>query len=267
MIINSSVVINSCGINDCSPEWRWETADTGFDDYDLWAVFRGIGNISIGGESFSVEKGSCFIIPPNKAVIGTHTPENPLFVINVHFSVDGESAAMISSQPIRRYVSDISFFKALLTRVISFHYREQEDEAIAWLKVALNELFDASSAEDNFASNSSQLRCIEEICREINQSAGKVSLADFASKYGYSATYLGKLFHKITGLSFSRYLTNAKINQAKLLLRSSELAVFEISDRLGYYDPGHFVKQFKKEVGLSPLSYRRRIPQKSAYDV
>ncbi len=256
MLENCNIKINSCGIHDCSPEWHWETSDNGFDDYDLWAVFRGRGIIEIGSESFDVEEGTCFIIPPNKAVKGTHFPEKPLLVINVHFSVVPNNDA-ICLESVRRYMSDTPFFKTLLNRVISFYYREQYEEAVLYLRAALNEFFFASPRTVISVATGEQVRCIEEICKKINESPDTCSLSGFSLEYGYSATYLGKIFHKLTGVSFSQYVLNAKINQAKFLLRTTDITVFEISDKLGYYDSSHFIKQFKRETGISPVEYRR----------
>ena len=38
--------VNSCGISDCRPEWHWDI--NGFNDYDLWTVFRGKGKLQVG---------------------------------------------------------------------------------------------------------------------------------------------------------------------------------------------------------------------------
>ena len=98
---------------------------------------------------------------------------------------------------------------------------------------------------------------IQNICKQIQENvAESTSLSTFASKLGYSTTYLGKIFHKLTGVSFSQYLLNARINQAKLLLRTSNLSISAIAEQLGYYDTSHFIKQFKQIVGRSPNVYR-----------
>ena len=47
-----SYKINLCGLNDCSPEWHWET--DGFGDYDLWAVFRGSGTLEVNGVHYKL---------------------------------------------------------------------------------------------------------------------------------------------------------------------------------------------------------------------
>ena len=82
-------------------------------------------------------------------------------------------------------------------------------------------------------------------------------LLQFAKKYGYSEAYLGKLFRKTVGVEFSGYVINARINKAKILLRSSDYTVGEIAELLGYCDACFFVKQFTKMTGTTPGRYRR----------
>ena len=42
------------------------------------------------------------------------------------------------------------------------------------------------------------------------------------------------------------------------LLRTMNITISEIAERLGYYDSGHFVKQFKLHIGITPDEYRRK---------
>lgn len=259
MLDEFSVRINSCGINDCPPEWCWKTLPGGFDDYDLWAVFQGVGRLVVGNAEFEAEAGSCFILPPNTQIIGNHDPKRPFFVINVHFSLIKDGKAFFPIPFCSCYVASQVFFKELLSRVISFHYRGSESASVAALKVALNEfLMSVNSGKESMIPHSN-MSCIEDMCSCINASPKEsCSLSAFAEKYGYSATYLGKLFHKVTGITFSQYLRNARMNQAKVLLRTSSLSVSDISENLGFCDSGHFIKQFKQYTGESPLVYRKK---------
>ena len=82
--------INSCGVSDCAPEWEWTTAPHGFGDYDLWAVFRGIGTIIAHTEKeppaeYHLQEGACLLLAPNTVYTAYHEPSCPLLVINVHF--------------------------------------------------------------------------------------------------------------------------------------------------------------------------------------
>ena len=256
---NYSFIINSCGITDCPPEWHWETPEHGFDDYDLWAVFRGHGEITVGNERFLIEAGDCFILPPNHAIIGYHSPDDPLLVMNVHFSISKDGLTIHDLPLSKRYIADQHFFQKLLERVISAHYKNDTEGSVLWLKTALKEYFSSHCESSPESISRLHIQYINEMCKQINEmSVQSSSLEYFADKFGYSPSHLGRLFHKIVGISFSQYLMNARINQAKLILRSSDVTINEISLLLGYYDSGHFIKQFKRVAGITPKDYRNR---------
>ena len=244
--------INSCGIYDCDSNWSWST--NGSKDYTLWAVFRGEGTLSLCDVPRSVMTGSCFLIPPQTLTHGTHNPNNRLLVYGLHFSTDG-----IPFELGCKLISNIAFFKELFYRTILFYNMDRTPLVHAYLEVLLNEFFSSPDAPNGKQTpeNATHQRYIAEICDKINKAPeAKHNLSVLATEYGYSATYLGKLFHKIIGVSFSDYLLNARINYAKLLLLNSELSIMEISEKLGYCDAAHFINQFKRIVGCTPGAYR-----------
>ena len=68
---------------------------------------------------------------------------------------------------------------------------------------------------------------------------------------------LKRRFKMATGVSLIEYLQNLRIEKAKHLLESSQIAVDEISVAAGYEDPSFFRKLFKRSAGLTPSQYRR----------
>ena len=245
-------VINSCGIYDCDSDWCWSTK--GFKDYDLWAVLRGDGQLTLDGTPYRVTAGACFLIPPQTQILGTHDPNNRLFVYSVHLSASGIPSAISAKR-----ITDTTFFRELFDRVIRFRNMKRDDLAVLYLKALLNEFFSYPSLSYSKKSleNESHKKCVTEICDRINNSPeAEHRLSSIAAEYGYSATYLGKLFHSFVGVSFSNYLLNARINHAKHLLLNSEMSVSEIAEKLGYYDTSHFINQFKKSAGCTPNAFR-----------
>ena len=61
------------------------------------------------------------------------------------------------------------------------------------------------------------------------------------------------------GISFSEYLRNIRIEEAKKLLRNTDLKVFEIAMKVGFNDAGYFSKRFEDTVGMTPNEYRRKV--------
>ena len=52
------------------------------------------------------------------------------------------------------------------------------------------------------------------------------------------------------------YRNALRIEKARPYLEYGEISVQEISDMLGYSTVSHFIKEFKKHYGCSPLKYR-----------
>lgn len=83
-----------------------------------------------------------------------------------------------------------------------------------------------------------------------------VTLNEAASLIHLSPGHFSRLFSKEFGQSFTSYVVHLKIEWAKQFLENTDLSVTQISDELGFSEPGYFIKLFKKEVQMTPLSYR-----------
>lgn len=81
-------------------------------------------------------------------------------------------------------------------------------------------------------------------------------LEQAAERAGLSSAYFSRLFREKTGSSFVEYLTNVRVEEAKRLLRSSDLKISEIGVRVGYPNPSYFIRVFTKKTGVSPQRYK-----------
>jgi AraC-like DNA-binding protein len=87
----------------------------------------------------------------------------------------------------------------------------------------------------------------------------KVTRTEIARAVGYSPKHLGHLVTKNLGYSISDHLRNLRAAEAKHLLETSRLSIREIAQAVGYDDPTHFTRAFKRATDLSPQAYRRRL--------
>ncbi|MDR1194369.1 MAG: PocR ligand-binding domain-containing protein [Peptococcaceae bacterium] len=74
-----------------------------------------------------------------------------------------------------------------------------------------------------------------------------------------SASYFSRLFSKEIGEGFSSFLAGQKVEWSKRLLEQTELTVAQISDELGFNDPGHFINTFKRRENITPGVYRKYV--------
>ena len=81
---------------------------------------------------------------------------------------------------------------------------------------------------------------------------------DYANLLYKSPKTLANLFPKYSDESPLMVINNRILLEAKRLLLYSEHSTSEIAEQLGYKDPGHFSKFFKKHQGLSPSAYRKK---------
>lgn len=84
-----------------------------------------------------------------------------------------------------------------------------------------------------------------------------ITVESMAKVCHISQSYFSRLFSKEMGDSFSNYISKLKINWSKELLEESDMSVSQISDELGFNEPGYFIKIFKKYEGVTPSVYRK----------
>ena len=86
--------------------------------------------------------------------------------------------------------------------------------------------------------------------------ASGVNLDDIAQKLCVTAEYLSQQFHREVGVNYSAYVRALRIRKAKELLRTTDLRIYEVANRVGYPDAKYFSRVFKAETGLMPYAYR-----------
>lgn len=85
----------------------------------------------------------------------------------------------------------------------------------------------------------------------------QVTLEDVSALAGFSPTYFSALFKKETGSAFLEYLQSLRMEEAKRLLKETNLSVNVICEQVSYSDVKYFTKSFTKFTGLKPGEYRK----------
>ncbi len=83
-------------------------------------------------------------------------------------------------------------------------------------------------------------------------------LTILAEKAGVSPQHLCRVFKEVFRMRPNEYLTVKRLDEAKMLLHSSELSIAEIAVQTGFSDAGYFSTVFKSHESLTPTEYRKR---------
>ena len=85
------------------------------------------------------------------------------------------------------------------------------------------------------------------------------TIAFYASEIGISENYLSRLVKKSTGRSVGAWIDIVRIQRAKRLLAKTREPVIDIATAVGIDDQSYFSRLFKKETGLTPSSFRKKM--------
>jgi AraC-like DNA-binding protein len=95
-------------------------------------------------------------------------------------------------------------------------------------------------------------------CRFVlNNFSTDINRDKMAGLVHLSPGYFSNMFRMETGMSFSDYLIQVRIDGAKVMLRRFELSVEGVSKNCGFNSLAHFSRTFKERCGVSPLRYRK----------
>jgi two-component system response regulator YesN len=101
---------------------------------------------------------------------------------------------------------------------------------------------------------------VQKACEYVLSNIDKdIKLTSMASYLNISKNYLCSIFKQQTGENFLEYVTKAKMERAKILLKKHDYKVYEVSEVLGYRETAYFSKLFKKHTGYNPAEYKKCI--------
>jgi AraC-like DNA-binding protein len=87
--------------------------------------------------------------------------------------------------------------------------------------------------------------------------AGDIGVSDLSHAVGISTAEITSGLRAATGLSAWQFVLQRRIERAKGLLTSSQLAITEVALHCGFSSSQHFATVFKKQIGITPSVYRR----------
>ncbi len=91
----------------------------------------------------------------------------------------------------------------------------------------------------------------------VEETKGDLTLTECAEKLNYHPSYIWKVMKSEKNTTFSDYIAEYRINEAKRLLTTTNLTVTDIATALNYTNTQNFIRFFSKNVGTTPGKFRQ----------
>lgn len=218
----------------------------------LWIILKGHGNVKTTTETFDINEGNVYFMPPNSILasslydtmeqfyIDFIQPSTEIAIEQLYTfkqTADKNDFDLIYSlakklPPIYKHNDNLSAFKvsSIVTAILSFFIDGENSK--------LNEFKD----------------CLQYISLNYNKT---ISITTLANLCNYSPEYFSTKFKNAFGVSPQKFIILKRLAQAKLLLLSTNKSIQKIGEEVGYPDQMHFSKIFSAEMHLSPSAYRK----------
>lgn len=254
--------LNRCGYNIVHEDGFTIDRTYGQGDY-LFLLFRSKVKIEIDGSHVIADKNSCIVYRKGSRQ-WYQAVEHPM--VHDWFHFDGEEIEPLFQrlelpfdtiiqvhEPfyISKKISEIQE-----TLIVSGRHREELIDAI--IRCLLMRLADM---QHRISENSKISKYYDQFLKLRNEIYNNPSVFytvdELADKVNLSRSYFQKLYKELFGVSVVSDIIRNRLDYAMYLLSNTTYGIKDVADRCGYANDVHFMRQFRKFVGVSPTEYRK----------
>ena len=265
--INVNFTIFYCGRKEADPGEFKESHV--LDHYVLHYINDGKGTLKVSGREYRLSKGQGFLIAPNVSVSYEADKSEPWSYTYVAFAghlVDKYmSRAKLSSQtPVYSYNED-EFIENRMAKLVEYSKASYNRycKMMSELYAIVAKLIDYNRAyNDDMVGAQSADYYVRKAMGFIDMYYHQKITVETISRYlGISRKYLHQVFKSTINKSPKEYIVAYRMEKAGALIEAGAFSVAEISRSVGYPDMFHFSKMFKKEYGVSPSKYKKKVSE------
>lgn len=238
---------------------------------ELVYVREGYSNVLIDGNALCIEKGDMIIIPPNK--FHGLSDVNQKYGTAVHTIISFESSsAMLKplyNRVLRLNPEQEKQYLDIVNDGGEIFEKTQENDNLGEMKLkstvpsyeleALKkrlELFIIDLYRANVGVAAKEQKELSILIDFLNANITEnISVEQMAKSISVSPSFIKRMVRTHYGCGPLQFFINLKINEAKRLIKESNMNFTEISEHLGFETIHYFSRQFKNRVGKSPREY------------
>lgn len=255
------LVVVCGGVERCTPDYVIERSR--FPYVGIEFVAEGMGTLQLAGKTYSLRPGTAFAYAPGVAHRITNNPEFPMLKYYMDFS-GKESRSLLKKSALGGWEAVQVSSPAEITDIFELIHRNGAlptgctaaicVHLLSLLILKITELAVPFGAVETPAYPTYQRirRHLEDHYLEIQ------SVKEMAAACHVNASYLCRLFQRFADQRPNQLLLKLKMNRAAALLLEADVSVKQVASTLGFSDPFHFSRSFKRVYGLSPASFIRQ---------
>ena len=252
-------------------------------DYRLFYCLKGSGYIHIDDNLHKMSTGSILMTPPGytySLLIGKDSHAFELINVNFDFTHNFEHLTNpIAPAKWRNFKQDqilevieftdlpdfnlplhmdnLGFLNTSMNRVVSDYILKKNFFRMRIAGILLGNLaIIARLSADKKHPRRSEMVADKVIKYILANYKDNISNEFLGEKFGYHPNHLNRLMVLNTGMTIHQFIISCRIDAAIELIQTSDLKIAEISELVGFSDPAHFVKYFKKKTGKTTKDFR-----------
>ena len=223
----------------------------------LVCVTEGRGSVSIDGKTIPVLPNRIYILPPYTVYEYCADFQDPFSIIWAEFC-GGDSERLVGYLlSSNGYAFSGEYVSALTDSCRQLIHPPMAEREI-WLSSRLYEIL-LQLYQACCSSSAEQSTRIYQILDYLDVNLSRrLTLEQVASAFGYNPSYFSKYFYQNTGVHFSAYLTEHRVERSKQLLLTTTLSLDQIAHQVGFYDASYLIRKFQQLEHISPFQFRKQ---------
>jgi len=222
--------------------------------YEIILVTKGCLHVKVNSQEYELHENNGVLIFPNQ-IHHIYTKEYNRYVLCLftHKLINAYDEMITSKLPVTNKFCYDPFYAEKMNSLTG----QESVMAVKGLLYSLCDEFDRTMKYIEFEKSSHYL--LYHIFKFIEQNYNKTcTLAELSKNLGYEYTYLSNYFRKNTGMYYSDYVNQYRINHACYLLRESDEPIMQIARECGFHSHKSFTRNFRKQNKMSPAEYRKQ---------
>lgn len=267
-----SVTLEAIGVHWRSVEKDWTYPRHSHAQFELKMVTQGAIGMELAGDVYSLKVGDMILVPPYQIHRAWAEADEEAAFFCVHIGIDEPFMLRTLCRLRKPFFPAVSRTAQAVRPQMELLERcaRAPDNSLALRMRRVSAMFDllsvladatATLIDERSEAELRAERFADQLATAIEArvAAGDdVGIGCLCQQFGVSASHGNLLFRTVYGMAPRDYASRVRERRARMLLLDEDLSIERVALMLGFDEPAHFSRQFKRWTGLSPRDFRTR---------